>query len=74
MYYQVPTCKIVKQVPTYKIVKQGCYYYIYENNLFQQGPYFTKWGARLGLKRRIKNNKQPITIEQYNEKGQLIDE
>lgn len=62
------------QVPTYTIIKQECFYYIDKNNLFRWGPYSTIWGARLGLKRIIKNDKQPIIIEQYNEKGQIINE
>ena len=62
------------QVPTYIIIKEDCYYYIYKNNLVRYGPYSTIWGARLGLKRIIKNNKPPIKIEQYNEKGQIINE
>jgi hypothetical protein len=62
------------QVPTYTIKKQGCYYYVYEDNFLERGPYLTKWGARLGIKRRIKEDRQPIIIERYNEKGQLINE
>lgn len=62
------------QVPTYIIIKDiNNLYYI--KNLGDLGgrcgPYQTKWGARRALNKLI-HSKDPIIIEQYDEKGQLI--
>lgn len=59
------------QVPTYVIIKDINNLYYIDNLGLRYGPYQTKWGARRALNKLI-HPKEPIIIEQYNEKGQLI--
>lgn len=58
------------QVPTYTMIKENGFYYII-GDFLRKGPYQTKWGARRALYKLIK---EPIVIEQYDEKGRLINE
>ena len=60
------------QVPTYIIIKENKFYYVLSHS-FRKGPYETKWGARRALNKLI-HSKEPIIIEQYDEKGRLINE
>lgn len=58
------------QVPTYTIIKENRFYYII-SDFIRKGPYQTKWGARRALY-KLTYLKEPIIIEQYDEKGRLI--
>lgn len=61
------------QVPTYTIIKENKFYYIISHGI-RKGPYQTKHGARKGLREMVINGQDPIIIEQYDERGRLINE